>query len=109
MSQRRIGNSLPAVFVFGLFLMAALPDAAVAAPSCKSWGFVGQGIANTKPKAQSRAVADWRKKVTDHWGIQWANWNIATHTWILCEPFRGRRTRCIANGVPCMPGLKLAP
>lgn len=82
---------------FVLFLSAPTTANAL---TCKSWGFVGQANAQTEALAKVQARLNWAAKVTAHWNLNWANWNLASSRWEICEPYR-RQTRCIANGIPC--------
>ncbi len=91
--------------LFVITVLAALPQPASAAKSCKSWAFIGQATAASKNQAAAQAITDWSQKVTDYWGFQWANWSIAETKWEQCER-SGRGFRCLAHGRPCMPGLK---
>lgn len=93
--------------MISMILTAVSPGPARAAKICKDWGFVGQATGPNETQAKALARANWAAKVTDHWGAQWAQWDLASSRWQRCDPVR-RQIHCVANGVPCRPGLGLS-
>ena len=94
-------SSTTFVMISSALLMASL-TAPAAAKTCKSWGFIGQASASTKPQALVLARLNWAVKVTDQWGVPWRNWNIASSKWEFCEAV-GQKQSCMAVGNPCKP------
>jgi hypothetical protein len=99
-------TSLPAVAITlissAMIVMSATGQAS--AKTCKSWGFIGQAIANSEAQALVLARLNWAVKVDGYWGVAWRNYNIASNKHENCELVGPvGRPRCTAEAIPCKP------
>jgi hypothetical protein len=98
-------RTLPTATIAVTALFLALATVPTTAKTCKSWGFVGQAIASTKPQALVMARLNWAVKVDSYWGQAWRNYNVAKNKSEQCQAAGGAglKQRCTAEAIPCKP------